>query len=165
MTHPASRKPALGLAGWLLATFATGGIGAIASASAALFYGELAQPSWAPPAWLFGPVWSTLYVLMGIAAWLVWRDHGFGGAPTALALFVAQLFANALWTWIFFVWHKGALSLAEIIALWLLIAATIRAFWGLHRLAALLLVPYLAWVGFATALTAALWRLNPAALG
>jgi translocator protein len=165
MTHPASRRQALGLAGWLLASFVTGGIGAIASASAATFYGELSQPSWAPPAWLFGPVWSVLYVLMGIAAWLVWREHGFRGAPTALKLFVAQLCANALWTWIFFVWHQGALSLVEIVALWLLIASTIQAFWRLHRLAALLLVPYLAWVSFATALTASLWRLNPGVLG
>jgi tryptophan-rich sensory protein len=75
------------------------------------------------------------------------------------------LFANALWTWIFFVWHQGALSLAEIVVLWLLIVSTILAFWRLHRLAALLLVPYLAWVSFATTLTASLWRLNPAALG
>lgn len=164
MTHPARRNQALGLAGWLAASFVTGALGAIASASAGVFYGELSRPSWAPPAWLFGPVWSVLYVLMGISAWLVWREHGFRGAATALKLFVAQLFANALWTWIFFVWHLGALSLAEIVALWLLIAGTIVAFWRLHRLAALLLVPYLAWVSFATALTASLWRLNPAGL-
>ena len=165
VTHLATRRQALGLAGWLVACFVTGGIGAIASASAASFYGERSKPSWAPPAWLFGPVWSVLYVLMGIGAWLVWREHGFGGASAALKLFVAQLFANALWTWIFFVWQQGALSLAEIVALWLLIASTILAFWHLHRLAALLLVPYLAWVSVATALTASLWRLNPAALG
>jgi benzodiazapine receptor len=163
--QPAARKQVLGLAGWILATFVTGGIGAFASVSAASFYGELSQPSWAPPAWLFGPVWSMLYVLMGIAAWLVWREHGFRGAATALKLFVAQLFANALWTWIFFVWQQGALSLAEIVALWLLIASTLVAFWRLHKLAGLLLVPYLAWVSFATALTASLWQLNPAALG
>lgn len=165
MTHPAARKQVLGLAGWLLATFVTGAIGAIASASAASFYAQLSQPSWAPPAWLFGPVWSGLYVLMGISAWLVWREHGFRGASTALKLFAVQLFANALWSWLFFVWHQGALSLVEIVALWLLIASTILAFWRLHRLAALLLVPYLAWVSFATALTVALWWLNPAALG
>ena len=160
MTHLTSSKQALGLTGWLFTSFVTGGIGAIASANAAMFYGELSQPSWAPPTWLFGPVWSVLYVLMGIAAWLVWREHGFRGASTALKLFVAQLFANALWSWIFFVWHKGALSLAEIVFLWLLIASTIQAFWRLQRLAALLLIPYLAWVSFATVLTASLWRLN-----
>jgi len=160
MMHSAAMKQALGLAGWLVACFVTAGIGAIASASAGLFYGELSQPSWAPPAWLFGPVWSVLYVFMGIAAWLVWREHGFRGAATALKLFVAQLFANALWTWIFFVWHQGALSLAEIVALWLLIASTILAFWRLHRLAALLLVPYLAWVSFAAFLNWEIVRLN-----
>jgi translocator protein len=160
-----AQKQALGLLGWLAACFVTGGIGAIASASAATFYGQLVQPSWAPPAWLFGPVWSALYVLMGIAAWLVWRDHGFHGASTALKLFVTQLFTNALWTWLFFAWHQGALSLAEIVVLWLLIAGTIFSFWRLHRLAALLLLPYLARVSFATGLNFSLWRLNPAALG
>lgn len=159
------QKQALGLLGWLAASVLTGGIGAIASASAGTFYGQLIRPSWAPPAWLFGPVWSVLYVLMGIAAWLVWREHGFRGAAPALKLFVAQLLANALWTWLFFVWHQGALSLAEIVLLWLLIAGTIVAFWRLHRLAAALLLPYLAWVSFATALTLSLWRLNPVALG
>ncbi|HSI48847.1 MAG TPA: TspO/MBR family protein [Ideonella sp.] len=151
--------------GWLLATFAAGSVGAMASARAAAFYGQLSQPVWAPPAWLFGPVWSVLYLLMAVAAWLVWRQHRFSGARTALGLFVIQLFANALWTWLFFGMHLGAVSLAEIAVLWLLIAATISAFWPLHRLAALLLVPYLAWVSLATALTFALWRLNPAALG
>lgn len=165
MLRSPSGKQLLGLAGWLAASIVTGGIGAFASASAATFYRELSQPTWAPPAWLFGPVWSTLYVLMGIAAWLVWRRHGFGGARTALSLFIAQLCANALWTWIFFVWHQGAMALAEIVVLWLLIAGTLLTFWRLHRFAALMLVPYLAWVSFATALTASLWRLNPAALG
>jgi len=92
-------------------------------------------------------------------------ERGFRGAPTALGLFVVQLIANALWTWLFFVLHQGALSLAEIVVLWLLIAATISRFWPIDRLAALLLVPYLAWVSFASALTLSLWRLNPAVLG
>lgn len=165
MTHSTSIKQALGLAGWLIATFVTGGIGAVASANAAAFYGELSQPSWAPPAWLFGPVWSVLFILMSLSAWIVWREHGFRGASTALKLFVAQLVANALWTWLFFAWHLGALAVAEILVLWMLIAGTILAFWRLQKLAALLLVPYLVWVGFATALTVSLWRLNPAALG
>jgi tryptophan-rich sensory protein len=106
-----------------------------------------------------------LYIAMAVAAWLVWRERGFRGAPTALGLFVVQLIANALWTWLFFVLHQGALSLAEIVVLWLLIAATISRFWPIDRLAALLLVPYLAWVSFASALTLSLWRLNPAVLG
>ena len=102
---------------------------------------------------------------MAVAAWLVWRERSFRGAPAALALFVTQLIANALWTWLFFVLHLGALSLVEIVVLWLLIAATIFSFWPVHRLGALLLLPYLAWVSFACALTLSLWRLNPAVLG
>ena len=88
----------------------------------------------------------------------------FRGAATALCLYGVQLVDKALWTWLFFVWHLGALSLLEIILLWLLITATIGAFWRLHRLAALMLVPYLAWVSFASALTYSLWRLNSAVL-
>jgi translocator protein len=165
MTKSSIGKQALGLAGWLAASFIAGGLGAIASANAGVFYGRLVQPSWSPPAWLFGPVWSVLYVLIAVAAWLVWRRHGFGGASTALRLFGIQLLANALWTWLFFAWHLGAVALVEIVVLWLLIAATIRAFWSLHRLAALLLLPYLAWVSFAAALTLSLWRQNPTVLG
>ena len=165
MTHASLKKQSLGLVGWLAATFAAGGVGVIASARAVSFYAQLSQPSWAPPARWFGPVWSLLYVLMAAAAWLVWRKHAFGGASTALRLFVIQLVANALWTWLFFAFHLGALSLAEIVLLWLLIAATIFAFWPLQRLAALLLVPYLAWVTFAAALTFSLWQLNHAVLG
>ena len=155
----------VGLIGWLAASFASAGIGAIASANAAAFYGRLTQPAWAPPASVFGPVWSTLFVLMAVAAWLVWRRHGFHGAAPALRLFVVQLLANALWSWLFFRWQLGAAAVAEIVVLWLLIVATIVLFWRLHRLAALLLVPYLAWVSFAAALTFTVWRLNPALLG
>jgi translocator protein len=158
-------QQALGLAGWLAATFAAAALGGWASINAAGFYGQLVQPGWAPPAGLFGPVWSVLFVMMGVAAWLVWRRHGFGRAARALQLFAVQLVANALWTWLFFAWRLGAVALAEIAVLWLLIAATIAAFWPLHRLAAALLLPYLAWVSFAAALNLALWRLNPTLLG
>ena len=165
MPFPSPQRQVLGLVGWLAASFIAGGIGAFASANAGDFYAKLSRPSWAPPAWLFGPVWSVLYVLIGVAAWLVWRKHGFQGASTALKLFGIQLLANALWTWLFFVWHLGAISLVEIIALWLLIFSTVFAFWRLHRLAAVMLIPYLAWVSFASALTLYLWRLNPTILG
>jgi tryptophan-rich sensory protein len=165
MTRSSAAKQGLGLAGWLLASFAAAGIGGLASVNAAGFYGQLVQPPWAPPAWLFGPVWSVLFILMGVSAWLVWRDHGFQGAGAALKLYLAQLVANALWSWLFFAWRQGAFAFAEIAVLWVLIAATILMFWRLHRLAALLLVPYLAWVSFAAALNFALWRLNPAVLG
>ncbi len=165
-THSLSTaRQAIGLAAWLLLTFAAAAAGGLASARAGAFYAELMRPEWAPPAWLFGPVWSTLYVFMGVAAWLVWRARGFAGARAALLLFIAQLGANALWTWLFFVWRLGALAFADIVVLWALIAATIVLFWRVSRVAAALLVPYLAWVSFATALTYAVWRLNPTLLG
>lgn len=165
MARPSAAKQGLGLAGWLLASFAAAGMGGLASVNAAGFYGDLVRPPWAPPAWLFGPVWSVLFLLMGVAAWLVWRDHGFRGAGAALKLYLAQLLANALWSWLFFAWRQGAFAFAEVTVLWLLIAATIFSFWRLHRFAALLLVPYLAWVSFAAALNFVLWRLNPVVLG
>ena len=165
MAHQSWQSQALGLVGWFLLTFAAASVGVITSARAASFYGQLTQPPWAPPAWLFGPMWSVLYVLMAVAAWLVWRDHGLSGARFALGVFVVQLVANALWSWLFFVLRRGALSVAEIVVLWLLILATILAFWPLHRLAALMLVPYLAWVSVASVLTLSLWRANRAVLG
>jgi len=165
MTRPSPSRQVLGLLGWLLASFATASIGGLASINAAGFCGQLVQPSWAPPPWVFGPVWSVLYILMGVAAWLVWREHGFRGARAALILYAVQLGANALWSWLFFAWHLGAVAFAEIVLLWFLIAATISRFWRLHRAAAILLLPYLAWVTFAAGLNFALWRLNPAFLG
>jgi tryptophan-rich sensory protein len=165
MSRPSAVNQGLGLVAWLLASFATAAVGALASVNAAGFYGQLVQPSWAPPDWLFGPAWSVLFVLMAVAAWLVWREHGFRGARLALTLYVVQLVLNALWSWLFFAWQLGAVAFAEIALLWTLIAATIVLFWQLHRAAAILLLPYLAWVSFASALNLTLWRLNPAILG
>ena len=163
---PISRsRDVLGLFAWLLVAFAAAAVGGFASASAAEFYRELIRPSWSPPGWLFGPVWSVLYALMGIAAWLVWRAHGFAGAAVGLRLFIVQLAFNGLWTWLFFVWHQGGLAFAEILLLWVLIAANIVFFWRVNKLAGILLMPYLAWVSFASALTLTTWRLNPGVLG
>ena len=156
---------AVGLLFWLLVVFAAAAVGAFASASASEFYRDLVRPSWAPPGWLFGPVWTVLYALMGVAAWLVWRARGFGGARNALLAFVVQLAVNALWTWLFFVWRQGGLAFAEILLLLALILTTIVLFWRVSRLAAVLLVPYLLWVSFASALTLSMWRLNPGQLG
>jgi translocator protein len=150
-----------GLIGWLLASLATGAIGALATRDAREFYAGLMKPEWAPPGWLFGPVWTALYLLMGVAAWLVWRRAGWSGAAGALSLFLAQLVCNALWSWVFFAWRRGAWALADIVLLVVLIVATLVTFARVHRLSALLLVPYLAWVLFATALTYAIWRANP----
>ena len=150
------------LAGWLAASFVAAALGAVATRQAPEFYAQLVRPDWAPPGWLFGPVWTLLYAMMAIAAWRVWRKAGFG---TALYLFLAQLALNALWSWLFFAWRLGGAAFGEILLLWLLIAATVAAFFRIDRLAAALLVPYLLWVSFACALTHAVWRANPQLLG
>lgn len=163
-TNPAI-KQGLGLAGWLLVCFTVAAVGAIASVEAKSFYAQLVQPAWAPPASVFGPVWTALYAMMGIAAWLVWRNGGWRAHRAALTLFLVQLALNALWSWLFFAWHRGAWAFADILVLWLLIAATLVCFWRVRPLAGALLVPYLLWVSFATALNYSVWQLNPQLLG
>ena len=155
----------LGLIGWLGTCFIAAAIGAAASVRADSFYAGLVRPEWAPPAWLFGPVWTTLYALMALAAWLVWRVGGFGAARGALALFLLQLALNALWSWLFFAWHRGALAFADIALLLALILATMIAFWRIRPLAGALLLPYFLWVCFAAALNYSVWQLNPQVLG
>ena len=155
-------KQIAGLAGWLLVAFAAAAVGAIASIDAAAFYAQLSKPAWAPPASVFGPVWTVLYTLMGVAAWMVWRTGG--ATRNALVLFVIQLAANALWSWLFFAWHRGAFAAVEVLVLLALIALTVRAFWRCSRLAAALMVPYLLWVAFASALTWSVWQRNPGLL-
>jgi translocator protein len=165
--HPAGTAPAsrwFALAGWVGLTGAAGALGGLASRNASAFYDALNKPAWAPPPWLFGPVWSVLYLMMAVAAWIVWKERGWSGARTALGLFCTQLVFNALWTWLFFVWHNGGLAFAEIIVLVVLIVATILTFARVSRLAFLLLVPYLVWVLFATALTISVWLRNPTLL-
>jgi translocator protein len=162
---PASTsRQAAGLVGWLAFTFAAAALGAVASAGAGAFYAELRRPAWAPPGWLFGPVWSALYALMGVAAWQVWRARARVDTRGALWLYVVQLAANALWSWLFFGWRQGGLAFAEVLVLWCLILATFVAFRRINALAAVLLLPYLGWVTFASALTFAVWRLNPGLL-
>ncbi len=165
ISRPSLHSQVLGLLGWLLVSFVAAAIGAVGSANAGEFYAQLARPAWAPAGWLFAPVWTVLYLLLGVAAWSVWRVRGFAGARGALGLFVVQLAANALWTWLFFVWRLGGLALAEIIVLWFLVLATLVAFARVRTWAGLLLAPYLAWVSYAAALTAAAWRMNPGMLG
>jgi len=156
------RSQVFGLIAWLAVVFAAGSLGAIASIDAAVFYGELNRPSWAPPESIFGPVWSALYALMGVSAWLVWRKPE--DTRRALRLFVGQLAANALWSWLFFARPQGALAFIDVLVLLLLIAATIDSFWRLNPVAAVILVPYILWVGFAFVLTWAIWRGNPSVL-
>jgi benzodiazapine receptor len=139
-------------------------LGAVASVNAADFYGLLAKPSWAPSPRVFGPVWTVLYVLMAVAAWLVWRTGGLSAAKGPLALYLAQLALNALWTWLFFGWRSGGWALLEIVALWLILVLTLVSFWRVRAVAGVLLLPYWAWVTFAAALTAEIWRRNPGVL-
>ena len=155
----------VGLVAWLIVSFLAAAVGAAASIQAGPFYTRLLRPEWAPPPEAFGPVWTILYVLMGLAAWLVWHEGGFRAAKPALTLFLVQLALNALWTWIFFAWQRGGLAFAEILLLWALIVATLISFWRIRPLAGALLVPYLLWVTFAAALTWSVWRLNPQVLG
>jgi tryptophan-rich sensory protein len=154
----------LGLAGWLAVAFAAAAVGAVASAQARTFYAQLMRPEWAPAGWVFGPVWTLLYAMMAVAAWMVWRERGFAGAGTALGLFLAQLVLNALWSWLFFAWRLGGWAFAEILVLWVAIAATTAAFWMVRPPAGALLLPYLAWVSFAAVLNWSIWQMNPGLL-
>lgn len=154
-----------GLIAWLAICFIAAGVGAVASVHAGPFYLSLARPAWAPPASVFGPVWTALYSLMAIAAWLVWREGGYSRARAALNLFLAQLTLNAVWSWLFFAWHLGAVAFVDIVLLWALLVAAMIAFWRIRPLAGVLLVPYLLWVSFAAVLNYAVWKMNPGMLG
>ena len=149
---------ALALFGWLALCFAAAATAVFVSTDG--WYAGLQKPSWNPPSWLFGPAWTTLYILMAVAAWLVWREGGWKAQGRALRLFLLQWFLNALWTPLFFGLHRPGLAFAEIILLWLAIAATLWSFWRVRKLAGLLLVPYLAGVTFASVLNFTIWRLN-----
>jgi tryptophan-rich sensory protein len=124
------------------------------------WYADLNKPAWNPPGWIFGPVWTALYAMMAVAAWLVWQQGGFVVQRRPLGMFLAQLALNALWTPLFFGLRHPGLAFAEIILLWLAILATLLAFRPVSRTAAWLLVPYLAWVSFAAVLNGTIWRLN-----
>jgi benzodiazapine receptor len=128
------------------------------------WYAELIKPDWNPPAWVFAPVWSALYLMIAIAAWLVWTGGHAEGAR-ALGLWVSQLVLNGAWSWLFFGLHRPGWALGEMALLIAALALTLRAFYRIRPLAAWLLVPYLAWLLFAWALNFALWRLNGGGLG
>ena len=161
----ATGKQIIGLVAWLAVSFVAAAIGSVASVHAGSFYAQLVRPEWAPTAGVFGPVWSVLYALMGVAAWLIWRVGGYRPARPALSLFLVQLAVNALWSWLFFGWHQGALAFADIVLLWVLIVATLIAFWRIRPLAGAMLIPYLLWVSFAAALNYSVWQGNPQLLG
>jgi len=151
-------KSTLGLVAALALTFGAAYIGSRFPVDD--WYIALSKPTWNPPNWLFGPVWGILYLLMAIAAWLVWRKSGFAGAAIPLGMFVLQLVLNAAWSWIFFGQHELGLAFIEILVLWGAILWTITGFWKLNPIGGILLVPYLLWVTFASVLNFTIWRLN-----
>ncbi len=157
----AAPNPWLAFAAFLGIAFLTAGVGvALSGSDVAGTYDRLVLPSWAPPAWLFGPVWSVLYVLIGVAGWRAWlRAGGFGDRP-AWQLYGAQLVLNAAWSPVFFGVEAFGLAVLVIVALAAAIAGTIEAFSRIDRLAAGLLVPYALWVLFATGLNLAVWVMN-----
>ena len=151
-------RSALGLAGFLVLCFSAAAFGS--QFMPGEWYAVLKKPTWNPPNWIFGPVWSALYTMMAVAAWLVWRRGGFKLNRLPLSLFLTQLLLNALWSWLFFGLKISAFAFGEIVLLWLGIGGTIVAFWPRQRAAAWLLVPYLLWVSFASVLNFTLWQLN-----
>lgn len=150
-----------GVALWVGVTVTAAVAGSLATGQADTFYAALQRPAWAPPAWLFGPVWTVLFALMAGAAVMVHRRLGSRPqSASALRLYALALLPNALWSWTFFRWHLGGLSLVVIAALWLMLLATVRAFHGVRPASAALMLPVTLWVGFAAVLNMALLRLN-----
>lgn len=155
-----ARTSALALAGFLALTFAVAALGGLATASGVgSWYQGLAKPAFTPPDWIFGPVWSAIYFMIAVAGWRVWRRAGFTDRA-AFAAYGCQLALNLLWSVLFFALKLVGAAFLELVALWIAIAATLVLFWRVDRPAGLLFVPYLAWVSFAGALNAAIWRLN-----
>ncbi len=146
----------------LLIPIAIGSISAIFTVKAIPgWYAQLNKPWFNPPNWIFSPVWTTLYILMGIALWLVWKaDAANKLKQTALVVFGLQLALNFFWSLIFFREHQLGWAFVEIIALWLLILLTIISFAKINKTAAWLLVPYICWVSFASILNYSVWQLN-----
>lgn len=166
---------AMSLAAWLAACYAASALGAVATRNAESFYNQLSLPWWAPSAGVFGPVWTMLYALMGIAAWMVWRErradtrhhtlqdtaHNDAEVMSALKLFGAQLAVNAIWSWVFFGWHQGALALFTILVLLALVVVVTIRFYRINQMAGMVLTPYVAWLAYATCLAFVAWRRNP----
>ncbi|HWL51454.1 MAG TPA: TspO/MBR family protein [Chthoniobacteraceae bacterium] len=147
-----------GLIGWLVFSLAAAWTSLFVSTGG--WYESLDKPAWNPPSAVFGPVWTVLYVLIGLAAWLVWREGGWKAQWKPLSLFLVQWILNTAWTPLFFGLHQPGWALFELIVLWGLAVATGIAFWRVRQLAGVLWLPYLLWLTFAVALNFSIWRLN-----
>jgi len=153
-----NQRSVLGAIVALILTFGTAYVGSRFPADE--WYTALSKPSWNPPNWLFGPVWLVLYILMAISVWLVWREEGLLGAIVPLSIFLLQLVLNAAWSWLFFGLHELGYAFVEIVVLWSVIVVNIILFWRINPISGILLLPYLAWVIFASVLNYTIWRLN-----
>lgn len=151
-------KQIAGLIGWIIVCSLAGVFGAQFEPGA--WYESLQKPNWTPPNWIFPVVWPVLYVLMGFAAWLMWKMREVAITDKEFTWFFVQLVLNALWSWIFFGMNHISTALAEIFLLWIAIAFTILLFWNRNRVAGILLIPYLLWISYASALNFAIWKLN-----
>jgi tryptophan-rich sensory protein len=151
-------RTVLGLLFWLLLTFLVAAFGA--QFQPGEWYRSLAKPEWTPPGWIFAPVWTFLYASMAVAAWLVWRDYRGRAAGISLSFYVLQLLLNGLWSWSFFGRQSIGSALVDILGLLLLVGATTLLFWRINRPAGILFIPYVLWVGFATALNFKIWLIN-----
>ena len=151
----------IGFGAWVGICFGAAFLGSIfTTPSVPTWYAGLVKPPWTPPSWIFGPVWSALYLMMALAAWVVWRRNGLTAASIPIALFMVQLGLNVAWSILFFGLQMPGVAFGEIVALWFAILATTIAFWRSTPLAGYLLLPYLIWVAFAAVLNFELWRLN-----
>jgi tryptophan-rich sensory protein len=154
-------RQTLGLIISIAICYGTAGLGGLVTAPQVTdWYAKLAKPEWTPPDWVFGPVWTVLYLCMAVAVWLVWRQAGIAAAKVPLALFAAQLVLNGFWSVVFFGLQQPGIAALEIALLWAAILATVIAFWNRSMWASLLLVPYLGWVSFAVLLNWRIWRMN-----
>lgn len=149
------------LAFFLAVCFIAAGVGSVLTGTGVTqWYAGLRKPPGTPPDWVFGPVWTGLYLCMGIAAWLVWQAAGWHAGAQALALWGVQLLVNVLWSWLFFGLHRPQWALVDVALLFILIALTMVAFQPFSSTAAWLLVPYLLWVAYAARLNYLLWQMN-----
>jgi len=168
MSEPTDDRPKesldlVGLFAFIVLCLVVSGIGgAITASSVETWYQALEKPIFNPPDWVFAPVWTLLYIIMGISAWRVWRLRSFEATSKALGVFALQLGFNLAWSFLFFGLQKIDLALVEIVILLVAIIVNAIMFWRIDRLAGLMLMPYIAWVTYATVLNASIWLLNKA---